>query len=317
MDVALGVAVTGPLARLTLVESGPGSPAVLDQSVLDVASAPVEALTETVVGTHRMLASEGHRLVATQLYWPDSRSADDLRQALDQSGVANVTVVSEAQVAGEATMSWPRGGDSTATMASQSARDGDTITALAAQTDNATMLAPAATVAEPGMTAAQAAADVGPEPQLAYSMADDDVDPLSGAYDGGGYFDDGAHAGDAVAPPVGRALLVGSTVGGIVVAGCAALAVAVTVGIRPTAASQPHPAPAPAQPQPVPGNFVPALPAPRPPVQTPLPPAANPGAGLLNPAPQQPPAPPPAPPVAVPSLAPPPPPAAPPVIPIP
>ncbi|EUA22445.1 hypothetical protein I552_6936 [Mycobacterium xenopi 3993] len=66
---------------------------------------------------------------------------------------------------------------------------------------------------------------------------------------------------EAAPPPVGRALLVGSTVGGIVVAGCAALAVAVTVGIRPTAASQPQ-QPVRQQQKPVPGNFMPVLPPP-------------------------------------------------------
>lgn len=98
MDVALGVAVTDRVARLALVDSAaPGT--VIDQFVLDVAEHPVEVLTETVVGTDRSLAGENHRLVATRLCWPDQAKADELQHALQDSGVHDVAVISEAQAA--------------------------------------------------------------------------------------------------------------------------------------------------------------------------------------------------------------------------
>ena len=59
MDVVLGVAVTGPVARVALVGSTPGGPDVIDQSTVDVAENPIEKLTDTVVGTHRLLAALG------------------------------------------------------------------------------------------------------------------------------------------------------------------------------------------------------------------------------------------------------------------
>ncbi|WP_050038859.1 hypothetical protein ABFA25_05520 [Mycobacterium lepromatosis] len=52
MDVVLGVAVAGRVARLALVGSGD----VLDQSIVDLADNPIEKLTETVVGTNQLLA---------------------------------------------------------------------------------------------------------------------------------------------------------------------------------------------------------------------------------------------------------------------
>lgn len=98
MDVALGVAVTDRVARLALVDSAaPGT--VIDQFVLDVAEHPVEVLTETVVGTDRSLAGENHRLVATRLCWPDQAKADELQHALQDSGIHDVAVISEAQAA--------------------------------------------------------------------------------------------------------------------------------------------------------------------------------------------------------------------------
>ena len=93
MDVVLGVAVTGPVARLALIGAGADGSDVIDQSVVDLANNPVEQLTETVVGTNRLLASENHRLVGTRLCWTDHPSADQLRQALEDSGVHNVAVL--------------------------------------------------------------------------------------------------------------------------------------------------------------------------------------------------------------------------------
>lgn len=99
MDVVLGVAVTGPVARLALVGSGAAGQNVIDQSVVDIAGHPVEALTETVVGTNRLLADESHRLVATRVCWTDRLEADRLRRALEDSGVHNVGVLTESQAA--------------------------------------------------------------------------------------------------------------------------------------------------------------------------------------------------------------------------
>ena len=83
MDVVLGVAVTGRVARLALVEAAAHGDAVIDQSTVDLAGNPVAELTETIVGTSRLLADEGHRLVATRLCWSDRYRADQLKQALD------------------------------------------------------------------------------------------------------------------------------------------------------------------------------------------------------------------------------------------
>ncbi|POY32353.1 hypothetical protein, partial [Mycobacterium kansasii] len=99
MDVVLGVAVAGPVARLALVGAGAGGAAVIDQSSVDVAEEPISVLTETVAGTDRLLADEGHRLVATRLCWPDHGKADELRQALVDSGVHDVDVLSESEAA--------------------------------------------------------------------------------------------------------------------------------------------------------------------------------------------------------------------------
>ena len=100
MDVVLGVAVAGPRARLALVGSGAQGADVIDESVVDLAGNPMQKLTETVVGTNRLLADENHRLLATRLYWSDPQSADRLRQALEHSGIQNVAVLSETQAAG-------------------------------------------------------------------------------------------------------------------------------------------------------------------------------------------------------------------------
>ena len=97
MDVVLGVAVTGPVARLALIGAGADGSDVIDQSVVDLANNPIEQLIEAVVGTNRLLATENHRLVGTRLCWTDHPSADQLRQALEDSGVHNVAVLSQSQ----------------------------------------------------------------------------------------------------------------------------------------------------------------------------------------------------------------------------
>jgi hypothetical protein len=97
MDVVLGVAVTGPVARLALVGPGARGADVIDQSVVDLADNPIERLTDTVVGTNRLLADQNHRLTATRLCWTDHPKVDRLRRALEDSGVMNVAVLSESQ----------------------------------------------------------------------------------------------------------------------------------------------------------------------------------------------------------------------------
>ncbi|OCB33665.1 hypothetical protein A5675_21460 [Mycobacterium malmoense] len=97
MDVVLGVAVMGPVARLALVGPGARGADVIDQSVVDLQDNPVGKLTETVVGTNRLLADENHRLVGTRVCWNDDLRAGQLRQALENSGVSNVAVLPESQ----------------------------------------------------------------------------------------------------------------------------------------------------------------------------------------------------------------------------
>ena len=97
MDVVLGVAVTGSVARLALLGPDGEGNDVIDQSVVDLEDNPVGKLTETVVGTNRLLADESHRLVGTRLCWTDHPRAEQLRRALADSGVPNVAVLSESQ----------------------------------------------------------------------------------------------------------------------------------------------------------------------------------------------------------------------------
>ena len=131
MDVVLGVAVTGPVARLALVAPGAGGGDVIDQSVVDLDNHPIEKLAETVAGTNRLLADEHHRLVATRLCWPDDRQADQLRQALEDSGVHNVAVLSQSQAVSALMRAAGRAGgvlvvdDETATLSFVDAGDTD------------------------------------------------------------------------------------------------------------------------------------------------------------------------------------------------
>ncbi|MEE2854275.1 MAG: hypothetical protein VX424_16685 [Actinomycetota bacterium] len=131
MDVVLGVAVTGPVARLALVGSGAQGTDVIDQSVVDLADNPIGTLTETVVGTNRLLAGENHHLVGTRLCWTDHPAADQLRRALEDSGVHNVAVLSESQAVAALMRAAGRPGaalvmdDATATLSMVDSGDGD------------------------------------------------------------------------------------------------------------------------------------------------------------------------------------------------
>ncbi|MGB9248498.1 MAG: hypothetical protein WCC28_01760, partial [Mycobacterium sp.] len=294
MDLALGVAVDGPVARLALIETGNGAHGVIDESVVDLAEDPIARLTETVVSTSRSLADQYHRLVATRLCWSDQDLANQLRQVLDDSGVQNVAVLSDSAAA-TAMSSLPlavpddpafataRGAALDASTGRLSYPAGDA-TALAhvpptgrfsSPGGDPTMASAAAPMTEGIPDAEEATRVAAMESQLAYSLEDDEAELLPMEYGG----DDDEEL-DAAAVPAGRALLVGSAAGGMLVAGIAALAVAVTIGVRPTAASHPQP-PAPAQQKAVPGNFVPALPAsaapPAPAVQAPPVPAPDAG----------------------------------------
>src|SRR5258707_9021266 len=96
MDVVLGVAVTGRVAGLALAAGGGD---VIDQYEVELADHPVETLTETVIGTDRLLAGDNHRLIGTTLLWSDHSMADELRRALEDSGVHNVSVLDDQQAA--------------------------------------------------------------------------------------------------------------------------------------------------------------------------------------------------------------------------
>jgi len=255
VDLALGIAVDGPLARLALIETGNGAHGVIDESVVDLAEDPIARLTETVVGTSRSLADQYHRLVATRLCWSDPDLANQLRQVLDDSGVQNVAVVSDSDAAtAMASLPLAVSGDPEFAVARGAALDAATgrlsypagdATALAPVPPTGPLSSPAgeetmASAAAP-MTAAFTGAEdatrvAAMEPQLAYSLEDDDSELLPMEYGG----DDDEEL-DAAAAPAGRALLVGSAAGGMVLAGIAALAVAVTIGVRPTAATHPQP----------------------------------------------------------------------------
>ena len=208
MDVALGVSITGALARLALVESDGYGDAVLDESMLDLTRDPVETLTDTVIGTHRTLAQEGHRLAATRLCWSDSELLAQLHRALEEAGVENVTELAQARSAVALARNAPD-------------EDGQTTLLPAGPAGDATMTAPAVTQASAVEAAstelAPAVEESLPEQQLAYSMTDDDGELLPVEYaenDYEGYEADYGEVDpaevDAPPPPVGRALLVGS-----------------------------------------------------------------------------------------------------------
>ncbi|MDT5127658.1 MAG: hypothetical protein QOH54_3302, partial [Mycobacterium sp.] len=98
MDVVLGVAVTGPVARLAMIGSPGGQ--VFDEYALDLPNnAATTDLADTIVGTYRAVTDSGNRLSATRLSFLDPLQADTLRQMLLRAGVENVEVVSEVEAA--------------------------------------------------------------------------------------------------------------------------------------------------------------------------------------------------------------------------
>jgi hypothetical protein len=99
VDVVLGVAVTGRVARLAMIGAPASGGQVLDQYALDLPDDAITDLGDTIVGTYRALAESGNRVAATRLVLPDAARAETLRQAVLAAGVPNVEVVSEAEAA--------------------------------------------------------------------------------------------------------------------------------------------------------------------------------------------------------------------------
>jgi hypothetical protein len=286
LDVVLGVAVADRIARLALVGSAAQGQDVIDQSVVDLADNPIEKLTETVVGTNRLLADENHRLLATRLCWSDQQRADELRRALEDSGVQNVVVLAESEAA---TAMWGTAGAASSTsddptlalargalMAAGLAGDATAMAPAVGPAGDATAMAPAAQLAGDATTMAPTAgiADLqAEEPQLAYSMTEDGEPlPVEDEFGDEYYDSDEAEAGRQRLS--GRSLLISNAVVAFAVIGFASLAVAVAITVRPTAAATPvvgHQNAAP-------GKFMPLLPTQQQ-APVPAPPPDQPNAG--------------------------------------
>ena len=99
MDVVVGVAVTGRVARLAMVGSPASGGQVFDQYALDLPDDALTDLADTIVGTYRAVADSGNRVAATRLCLPDASAAETLRQTVLSAGVQNVEVVAEAEAA--------------------------------------------------------------------------------------------------------------------------------------------------------------------------------------------------------------------------
>jgi uncharacterized membrane protein YgcG len=99
VDVVLGVAVAGRVARLAMVGSPASGGQVLDQYALDLSDDAMTELADTIIGTYREVTDSGNRVAATRLCLPDPSAADTLRQTVSRAGVPNVEVVAEAEAA--------------------------------------------------------------------------------------------------------------------------------------------------------------------------------------------------------------------------
>ncbi|WP_238889439.1 hypothetical protein [Mycobacterium sp. IDR2000157661] len=99
MDVVLGVAVTGRVARLAMVGAPATGGEVFDQYALDLPDDGVTDLADTIVGTYRAVAESGNRVAATRLCLPDASHAETLRQTVLSAGVQNVEVVAGTEAA--------------------------------------------------------------------------------------------------------------------------------------------------------------------------------------------------------------------------
>ncbi|OKH61241.1 hypothetical protein EB74_21100, partial [Mycobacterium sp. SWH-M5] len=99
MDVVLGVAVTGRVARLAMIGAPASGGQLLDQYALDLSDDGMTELAETIIGTYRAVTESGNQVAATRLCLPDPAEADTLRQAVAKAGVPNVDVIAEAEAA--------------------------------------------------------------------------------------------------------------------------------------------------------------------------------------------------------------------------
>jgi hypothetical protein len=64
VDVVLGVAVTGRVARLALIGSSASSGQVFDEYALDLIGDAATDLADTIVGTYRAVADSGYWVAA-------------------------------------------------------------------------------------------------------------------------------------------------------------------------------------------------------------------------------------------------------------
>ena len=203
MDVVLGVAVADRIARLTLVGAAAQGQDVIDESVIDLADNPIQTLTETVVGTNRLLADENHRLLATRLSWSDPQRIGELRRALEDSGVQNVVVLDESEAATAMAPAAGLDGEATA-MAPAAGLDGE-----------ATAMAPAAAGTEStGQVGSQWAYSASEAEPAAESVAEpeDDEEAETGPIRRLAAAD--VVMGIAVAGSIARLALVGPAAGG-------------------------------------------------------------------------------------------------------
>ncbi len=99
MDVVLGVAVTGRVARLAMIGAPASGGQVLDQYALDLPDNGATDLADTIVGTYRAVADSGNRMAAIRLCLPDASQAETLRQTVLGAGAQNVEVVAETEAA--------------------------------------------------------------------------------------------------------------------------------------------------------------------------------------------------------------------------
>lgn len=99
MDVVLGVAVTGRVARLAMIGAPANGGQLLDQYALDLSDDGLAELAETIIGTYQAVTESGNQVAATRLCLPDPAEADTLRMTVANAGVPNVDVVAEAEAA--------------------------------------------------------------------------------------------------------------------------------------------------------------------------------------------------------------------------
>jgi hypothetical protein len=142
---------------LALVGPVGGGYAAFKQLVVELPMRSFETLIQTVAETQRSLAAEGRHLVATRVYSPDHAQAASVRQALADSGVRDVGLVSEADAVTALLRTVFRGAALPGAVALVVAAEAATLLAPGAADALATVLA---TVALQGVDAATAAVDM-------------------------------------------------------------------------------------------------------------------------------------------------------------